>query len=148
MLDLPLEYALIDFKGTQSFQARLSPSCWIWRSARLCALWTSSSSRKMKTAARAPSNSTISIQKRTRCLPLGEHVSSLFTTDDLQIAASKLPNNRRRCSSYGKTCGLPISAKPSRMPAAKWWSARRLLPKWWSSSCRKCPQNNVIKITF
>ena len=26
-------------------------------------------------------------------VPIGEHVSSLFTTDDLLIAASKLPNN-------------------------------------------------------
>jgi hypothetical protein len=26
-------------------------------------------------------------------VPMGEHVSSLFTTDDLAIAASKLPNN-------------------------------------------------------
>lgn len=26
-------------------------------------------------------------------VPLGEHVSSLFTTDDLQIAANKLPNS-------------------------------------------------------
>ena len=25
-------------------------------------------------------------------VPIGEHVSSLFTNDDLQIAASKLPN--------------------------------------------------------
>ena len=26
-------------------------------------------------------------------VPMGEHVSSLFTNDDLEIAASKLPNN-------------------------------------------------------
>ena len=26
-------------------------------------------------------------------VPIGEHVTSLFTTDDLQIAASKLPDN-------------------------------------------------------
>ena len=46
---------------------------------------------------------------------------------------------RPRCSSSGRTCGWPISVKPSSMPAASSWTARRSLPKSSRSSYRRSP---------
>jgi hypothetical protein len=54
-------------------------------------------------------------------VPMGEHVSSLFTNDDLEIAARKLPNGSAALLICGKICGSPICARPcgSRRPTGR-----------------------------
>ncbi len=94
MLDLPLEYALIEFKGNKFFRQDRARSRWIWQSAASCALWISSSSRKRKTVACERSNSTTWMKSHTECSSRSARTSpSLFTTDDLEIAMSKLRKN-------------------------------------------------------
>jgi hypothetical protein len=76
-------------------------------------------------------------------VPMGEHVSSLFTNDDLEIAASRLPAGSAAALFLWENLWSPISAGPSWMPAANWWSAPRSLPKSSESSSRDSPPSSA-----
>jgi len=76
-------------------------------------------------------------------VPMGEHVSSLFTNDDLEIGASKLP---QWLGGGALPVGEPVLANLRQAlvdAAAYWWSADRSLPRWSSSSSRTSPRNST-----
>ena len=91
MLDLPLEYALIEFKGA-TFTGEIVPQLvdlaqrGIVRYVDIAFI--------MKDSAGAISTlelNELEPDLYEQFVPIGEHVSSLFTNDDLEIAAAKLP---------------------------------------------------------
>ena len=92
MFDLPLEYALIGFEDA-TFSGKIVPE--------LLDLAERGIVRFVDIAfiQKAEDGSTLTIELNDlepelyeMFVPMGEHVSSLFTNDDLQIAADKLPN--------------------------------------------------------
>ena len=93
MLDLPLEYALIGFEGNK-FSGKIVPISWIWRQRGIVRFVDFVFIQKEEDG----STHTIELndlepELYEAFVPMGEHVSSLFTTDDLEIAASKLHEN-------------------------------------------------------
>jgi hypothetical protein len=93
MFDLPLEYALIEFKDAE-FSGRIVPE--------LLDLATRGIVRYLDVAfiQKQADGSTRTIELNDlepelyeAFVPIGEHVSSLFTNDDLEIAARRLPEN-------------------------------------------------------
>ena len=93
MFDLPLEYALIAFEDAK-FSGKIVPE--------LLDLAQRGVVRFVDIAfiQKAADGSTHTIELNDldpetyeMFVPIGEHVSSLFTNDDLQIAAGKLPEN-------------------------------------------------------
>jgi hypothetical protein len=93
MFDLPLEYALIQFEGDK-FSGKIVPE--------LVDLATRGVVRFVDIVfiQKEEDGSTRTIELNDLdpemyelFVPMGEHVSSLFTNDDLQIAASRLPHN-------------------------------------------------------
>jgi len=93
MLDLPLEYALIGFEGDK-FSGEIVPELLDLAKRGIVRFVDIVFIQKEEDG----STGTIEINDLAPewyelFVPMGEHVSSLFTTDDLAIAASKLPNN-------------------------------------------------------
>lgn len=93
MFDLPLEYALIGFEGNK-FSGKIVPELVDLAARGIVRYVDIVFIRKDE----AGSTSTIELndlepELYEAFVPMGEHVSSLFTTDDLAIAASKLPVN-------------------------------------------------------
>ncbi len=93
MFDLPLEYALIGFEGNK-FSGKIVPELVDLAERGIVRFVDIVFIRKDE----AGSTSTIELndlepELYEAFVPMGEHVSSLFTTDDLAIAASKLPVN-------------------------------------------------------
>jgi len=93
MLDLPLEYALIGFEGNK-FSGKIVPELLDLAERGIVRFVDFVFIQKEADG----STSTIELNDLDPELyelfvPMGEHVSSLFTTDDLAIAASKLPVN-------------------------------------------------------
>ena len=92
MFDLPLEYALIGFENAE-FSGQIVPE--------LLDLAERSIVRFIDIAfiQKDEDGDTLTLEINDlepelyeMFVPMGEHVSSLFTNDDLQIAANKLPN--------------------------------------------------------
>ena len=75
-------------------------------------------------------------------VPLGEPVASLFSQEDLDLAASKLPKNTSAALFFGRTCGRRISAKRSPIRGVCWSSAGRFPPKSSSRSSGTSPQKD------
>ena len=93
MLDLPLEYALIGFEGNK-FSGKIVPELVDLAARGIVRFVDIVFIQKDEDG----STSTIELndlepELYEAFVPMGEHVSSLFTTDDLAIAASKLPVN-------------------------------------------------------
>jgi len=93
MLDLPLEYALIGFEGNK-FSGKIVPELVDLAKRGIVRFVDFVFIQKEEDG----STHTIELNDLETELyeafvPMGEHVSSLFTTDDLEIAASKLPVN-------------------------------------------------------
>mgnify|MGYP001187674045 CR=1 FL=1 len=93
MLELPLEYALIEFKASK-FKGEIVPELLDLAQRGIVRFLDIVFIQKEKDG----NTSTIELndldpESYEMFVPVGEHVSSLFTNDDLQIAASKLPNN-------------------------------------------------------
>jgi hypothetical protein len=93
MLDLPLEYALIGFEGNK-FSGKIVPEL-VDLAARGIVRFVD-----IVFIQKDEDGNTDTLELNDldpelyeMFVPLGEHVSSLFTTDDLEIAASKLPVN-------------------------------------------------------
>lgn len=91
MFDLPLEYALIEFDAAK-FSGQIVPE--------LLDLAASGTVRFVDIAfiQKEDDGTTLTLELNDlepelyeMFVPLGEHVSSLFTNDDLEIAASRLP---------------------------------------------------------
>jgi len=93
MLDLPLEYALIGFEGDK-FSGKIVPELLDLAERGIVRFVDFVFIQKEEDG----STSTIELndldpEMYELFVPMGEHVSSLFTTDDLAIAASKLPSS-------------------------------------------------------
>ena len=93
MFDLPLEYALIGFEGN-NFSGKIVPELLDLAERGIVRFVDIVFIQKEEDG----STHTIELndldpEMYEAFVPMGEHVSSLFTTDDLAIAASKLPVN-------------------------------------------------------
>ena len=93
MLDLPLEYALIEFEGDK-FSGKIVPELVDLAQRGIVRFVDIVFIQKDEDG----NTHTIELndlepELYEAFVPMGEHVSSLFTTDDLAIAASKLPVN-------------------------------------------------------
>ena len=92
MLDLPLEYALISFEGG-TFSGKIVPELLdlaergIVRFVDLVFI-----QKDADGSVRTIELNDLEPEAYEMFVPMGEHVSSLFTNDDLEIAARKLPN--------------------------------------------------------
>jgi hypothetical protein len=93
MFDLPLEYALIKFEDA-NFSGRIVPELLdlsvrgIVRFIDIVFIY-----KEEDGSTHTKELNDLDPESYEMFVPLGEHISSLFTTDDLQIAADKLANN-------------------------------------------------------
>ena len=93
MFDLPLEYALIEFKGGK-FSGKIVPELvdlaqrQIVRFVDIIFILKDEDGNTDTVELNG-----LDAETYEMFVPIGEHSSSLFTTDDLKIAASKLPSN-------------------------------------------------------
>jgi hypothetical protein len=93
MLDLPLEYALIEFKGDK-FSGKIVPELLDLAERGIVRFVDFVFIQKEEDGSmRTIELNDLDPETYELFVPMGEHVSSLFTTDDLAIAASKLPVN-------------------------------------------------------
>jgi hypothetical protein len=93
MLDLPLEYALIEFKGDK-FSGKIVPELLDLAERGIVRFVDFVFIQKEEDGStRTIELNDLDPETYEMFVPMGEHVSSLFTNDDLEIAASKLPSN-------------------------------------------------------
>jgi len=93
MLDLPLEYALIAFKDPK-FSGKIVPELLDLAQRGIVRIVDIVFLQKEDDGnLNTLELNDLEPEMYEMFVPIGEHVSSLFTTDDLLIAASKLPNN-------------------------------------------------------
>jgi len=93
MLDLPLEYALIEFEGDK-FSGKIVPELLDLAQRGIVRFVDIVFIQKEEDGnTRTVELNDLDPESYAMFVPMGEHVSSLFTTDDLEIAASRLPAN-------------------------------------------------------
>jgi hypothetical protein len=93
MLDLPLEYALIEFKGNK-FSGKIVPELLDLAERGIVRYVDIVFIEKDKDGStRTIELNDLDPEGYRMFVPIGKHVSSLFTTDDLEIAAKKLRKN-------------------------------------------------------
>ncbi len=93
MLDLPLEYALIGFE-TPKFSGKIVPELLDLAQRGIVRIVDIVFIQKEEDGSvHTLELNDLEPEMYEMFVPIGEHVSSLFTTDDLLIAANKLPNN-------------------------------------------------------
>jgi len=93
MLDLPLEYALIEFKEGK-FSGKIVPELLDLAERQIVRIVDIVFIQKEEDGStRTIELNDLDPESYAMFVPMGEHVSSLFTTDDLEIAASRLPAN-------------------------------------------------------
>ena len=93
MLDLPLEYALIEFKDPK-FSGKIVPELLDLAQRGIVRIVDIVFLQKEDDGnLNTLELNDLEPEMYEMFVPIGEHVSSLFTTDDLLIAASKLFNN-------------------------------------------------------
>jgi len=91
MLDLPLEYALIAFEDAQ-FSGKIVPELLDLAARGIVRFVDFVFIQKEEDGStRTIELNDLDPEMYAMFVPMGEHVSSLFTNDDLAIAASKLP---------------------------------------------------------
>ena len=92
MFDLPLEYALIAFEDAR-FSGKIVPELLDLAERGIVRFVDIVFIQKDEDGnARTIELNDLEPEAYEMFVPMGEHVSSLFTTDDLEIAAGKLPN--------------------------------------------------------
>jgi hypothetical protein len=92
MFDLPLEYALIGFEHP-TFSGKIAPELQDLAERGIVRIVDIVFIQKDEHGeVRTIELNDLEPETYELFVPIGEHVSSLFTTDDLEIAASKLPN--------------------------------------------------------
>jgi hypothetical protein len=93
MIELPLEYALIEFEGGK-FTGKIVPELLDLAQRQIVRFVDIVFIEKDENGeAYAVELNDLDPELYEMFVPMGEHVSSLFTNDDLEIAASKLPAN-------------------------------------------------------
>ena len=92
MFDLPLEYALIEFEDAK-FSGKIIPELLDLAARGIVRFVDVVFIEKQEDGStRTLELNDLDPETYEMFVPLGEHVSNLFTNDDLQIAASKLPD--------------------------------------------------------
>jgi hypothetical protein len=92
MFDLPLEYALIEFEDAK-FSGKIIPELLDLAARGIVRFVDIVCIEKQEDGStRTLELNDLDPETYEMFVPLGEHVSNLFTNDDLQIAASKLPD--------------------------------------------------------
>ena len=93
MLDLPVEYALVEFKGNK-FSGKIVPELLDLAERGIVRFVDIVFIQKEKDGStRAIELNDLDPASYAMFVPMGKHVDSLFTEEDLQIAASKLRKN-------------------------------------------------------
>jgi hypothetical protein len=93
MLDLPVEYALIEFKGNK-FSGKIVPELLDLAERGIVRFVDIVFIQKEKDGStRTIELNDLDEESYKMFVPMGTHVASLFTTDDLEKAASKLRKN-------------------------------------------------------
>jgi hypothetical protein len=93
MFELPLEYALIEFEGGE-FSGKIVPELLDLAQRQIVRFVDIVFIQKDEDGVtRTLELNDLDPEMYELFVPVGEHVSSLFTTDDLEIAASRLPVN-------------------------------------------------------
>src|SRR5512136_3008602 len=93
MLDLPVEYALVEFKGNK-FSGKIVPELLDLAERGIVRFVDIVFIQKEKNGSvRTIELNDLDAKSYKMFVPMGKHVASLFTTDDLEIAASKLRKN-------------------------------------------------------
>ncbi len=93
MLERPLEYALIEFKGNK-FSGTIVPELLDLADRGIVRFVDIVFIQKEKDGSvRTVELNDLDAKSYKMFVPMGKHVASLFTTDDLEIAASKLRKN-------------------------------------------------------
>ena len=93
MLELPLEYALIEFEGGE-FSGKIVPELLDLAQRQIVRFVDIVFIQKDEDGStRTIELNDLDPESYKLFVPIGEQVSSLFTTDDLEIAASRLPVN-------------------------------------------------------
>lgn len=93
MFDLPLEYALIAFKEGK-FSGQIVPELLDLAERGIVRFVDIVFIQKDEDGStRTIELNDLDPESYAMFVPMGEHVSSLFTNDDLEIAARRLPNN-------------------------------------------------------
>jgi hypothetical protein len=93
MFDLPLEYALIGFEDPK-FSGKIAPELLNLAERGIVRFVDIAFIQKDHDGnINTLELNDLDPETYQAFVPIGEHVSSIFTNDDLQIAASKLPNN-------------------------------------------------------
>ena len=93
MLDLPLEYALVEFKSNK-FSGKIVPELLDLAERGIVRYIDVVFIQKEKDGTtRTVELNDLDPEGYKQFVPMGEHVSSLFTNDDLEIAARKLRKN-------------------------------------------------------
>ena len=92
MFDLPLEYALIEFEDAK-FSGKIIPELLDLAARGIVRFVDIVFIEKQEDGStRTLELNDLDPETYEMFVPLGEHVSNLFTNDDLQIAASRLPD--------------------------------------------------------
>ena len=141
MLDLPLEYALIKFKGNK-LTGKIVPELLDLADKGIVRFVDIVFIQKEKDGnIRTVELNDLEQDAYEMFVPIGNHVSSLFTEQDLQIAAGKLPKNSAAAL---LPVGKPVDGQSPQgdrgMLAALSSSAGKSRPKWCRSSRRNWPQ--------
>ena len=93
MFELPLEYALIEFEGGK-FSGKIVPELVDLAQRQIVRFVDIVFIEKDENGeSYAVELNDLDPEMYEMFVPMGEHVSNLFTTDDLEIAASRLPVN-------------------------------------------------------
>jgi hypothetical protein len=93
MIELPLEYALIEFEGGK-LTGKIVPELMDLAQRQIVRFVDIVFIEKDENGeAYAVELNDLDPELYEMFVPMGEHVSSLFTNDDLELAASKLPAN-------------------------------------------------------
>jgi hypothetical protein len=93
MFDLPLEYALIQFEDTKP-SGKIVPELLDLAARGIVRFVDIVFIQKEEDGnTRTVELNDLDPESYELFVPMGEHISSLFTTDDLEIAASRLPVN-------------------------------------------------------
>jgi hypothetical protein len=93
MFDLPLEYALIQFEDTKP-SGKIVPELLDLAARGIVRFVDIVFIQKEEDGnTRTVELNDLDPESYELFVPIGEHISSLFTTDDLEIAASRLPVN-------------------------------------------------------
>ena len=93
MFDLPLEYALIEFEDA-TFSGKIVPELLALAERGIVHFVDIVFIQKEEDGTtRTLELNDLDPELYEAFVPIGEHVSSIFTNDDLQIAASRLPEN-------------------------------------------------------